>query len=81
MPLDQSVILRNFGRRMRAIRLQQAVTQEELAHRAGLDRSYVGQVERGERNVTLFNIVLLASALDVEPSAFFSVEKIKRGDA
>lgn len=39
------------------------LSQEQLAHLAGLDRSYVGQVERGERNITLDNIYRLANAL------------------
>jgi transcriptional regulator with XRE-family HTH domain len=55
-----------FGGRVRAARHSAGLSQEALAHRAGLDRSYVGQVERGERNVTLDNIYRLASALDIE---------------
>ena len=56
---------RAFGQRVRHLRTDQGVSQEDLAHRAGLDRSYVGQVERGERNVTLDNIYRLADALGV----------------
>lgn len=52
-----------FGARVRALRKEAGLSQEELAHRAELDRSYVGQVERGERNITLDNIHRLASAL------------------
>ena len=43
------------------------ISQEELAHRAGLHRTYVGSVERGERNLGLDNIHALADALNVEP--------------
>lgn len=54
-----------FGARVRELRLTAGISQEELAHRADLDRSYVGQVERGERNVSLDNIYRLAEALKV----------------
>ncbi len=52
---------------MRVLRRQRNLSQEELAFRAGLDRSYVGGVERGERNVSLLNILRLAKALEVPP--------------
>lgn len=55
-----------FGVRLREERLKRSITQEQLAHRAELDRSYVGQVERGERNVSLDNIYRLANALSIE---------------
>lgn len=54
-----------FGARVRELRKALGISQEDLAHRAGLDRSYVGQVERGERNVSLDNIYRLARALSV----------------
>lgn len=47
------------------------MSQEDLAHAAGLDRSYVGQVERGERNVTIDSIYRLASGLKVDPGSLF----------
>ena len=47
------------------------LSQEQLAHEAKLDRSYVGQVERGERNITLDNIHRLANALSVSAAALF----------
>ena len=46
-------------------RKQLALSQEQLAHRCGLHRTYIGSVERGERNVTLSSLETLASALDV----------------
>lgn len=58
--------LEEFGRRVRAARAEQGWTLEELAERCGLHWTYVGQVERGKRNVTLKNIVRLATALEVE---------------
>jgi transcriptional regulator with XRE-family HTH domain len=56
-----------FGRRLRELRKRAALSQEALAHEAGLDRSYVGGVERGEYNISLLNICLLADALGLPP--------------
>jgi transcriptional regulator with XRE-family HTH domain len=57
-----------FGDRVKAIRDRLGVTQEALAERAGLHRTYVGSIERGERNLSLRNIVRLAGALGVDPA-------------
>ena len=57
-----------FGKRIRELRLALDLSQEKLAERAELHRNYVGGVERGERNVSLLNIVKLARGLDAEPS-------------
>ena len=57
-----------FGARVRELRTQLGWTQEGLAHEAGLDRTYVGSVERGERNIALDNIWLLADTLGVTPA-------------
>ena len=56
-----------FGRRLRELRKQVGLSQEALAHESGLDRSYVGGVERGEYNISLLNICLLAHALGFSP--------------
>ena len=61
-------ILRNFGQTLRTVRQRAGMSQEELAARAGLDRTYVGGAERGERNVSLVNLVRLANALGVSLS-------------
>ena len=61
-----------FGSNLRARREAQALTQEALAALAGLDRSYVGGVERGERNPTLTAIFRLARALQTPPSSLFA---------
>lgn len=55
--------LARFGKRVRSLRLAKEWTQEELAARAGLHVTYVGGIERGERNVALLNILKLARTL------------------
>jgi transcriptional regulator with XRE-family HTH domain len=53
-----------FGAEVRAIRVERGLSQLELARVSGLHRSYVGGIERGERNPSLTNIARLAEALD-----------------
>mgnify|MGYP000213688548 CR=1 FL=1 len=60
-----------FGNRVRELRHIVGLSQEELADKAELDRSYVGCVERGERNVSIENICKIAVALGVSPAEFF----------
>ena len=60
-----------FGNRVRQLRKDRGWSQEEFAHKVGIDRSYMGGVERGERNVSLENICLIAKALDVPPAELF----------
>ena len=61
-----------LGRRVRALREERGMSQEKLAEKAKVHRTYVGSLERGERNVALINIVRLAHALDVDPSELVS---------
>lgn len=60
-----------FGARIRELRRKQGWSQEELAARSGLHHTYIGGIERGERNPSLRNIVRLAKALDVLPKELF----------
>ncbi len=57
---------------MRALRQQRGLSQEELAFSCNLDRTYIGSVERGERNISLVNIHIVAAALKVSPREFFN---------
>ena len=59
--------LKRFGQRVRELRIAAGLSQEELAERAGLHRTYIGGIERGERNVGVLNLLQLARALKVRP--------------
>lgn len=63
--------LARFGARIREIRTEAGLTQEELAHRAGLHWTYIGQIERGERNLSLKNVLKLARGLGVPEAELF----------
>ena len=67
----KDILLIQFGRRVRALRKAAHLSQEKLAFQSDLDRSYVGQVERGECNISLKNINKLARALNVAPAELF----------
>jgi transcriptional regulator with XRE-family HTH domain len=60
-----------FGARLRRLRKAIKLSQEKVALRAGIDRSYYGGIERGENNVALINIVRIAGALEVEAAELF----------
>lgn len=62
MPADPRII---FGKCIRVLRLESLLSQEKLAELAGLHRNYVGGIERGERNVSLLNIVKLVERLKI----------------
>jgi transcriptional regulator with XRE-family HTH domain len=57
-----------LGRAIREIRRQHGISQEKLADRIPVDRTYLGGIERGERNVAYANLLLIAKALDVRIS-------------
>jgi len=71
VPLGESDIKRQFGTRLRELRTAKGLSQEALALSCDLDRTYIGGVERGERNVSLINIYRIAAALDVPAADMF----------
>lgn len=64
-PLKTSKLHREFGARVQELRLSRGLTQEDLAEAVGVDRSYMGFIERGEKNATLDKIGKIAAALHV----------------
>jgi transcriptional regulator with XRE-family HTH domain len=66
--------LARFGKRVRSLRLAKQWTQEELAARSGLHVTYVGGIERGERNIALVNILKLARTLGCTACDLFAGE-------
>ncbi len=64
-------ILREFGLRIQQERKKLGMSQEELAFRAGMHRTYIGMIERAERNITLSNIKKLADALQLNIKDLF----------
>lgn len=68
-------IITTISQNIRRIRLEKGLSQEELAELSGLHRTYVGSVERGERNITVMNLDLIAKALNVCPEDLLRREK------
>lgn len=64
---QEQKIKKGFGEYLRAIRRGKGLSQEALAFACELDRTYIGGIERGERNVSLINIYKIARALGVTP--------------
>ncbi|HSW69782.1 MAG TPA: helix-turn-helix transcriptional regulator [Gammaproteobacteria bacterium] len=60
-----------IGKRIRELRKEKGFSQENFAHEVGLDRTYMGSVERGERNIAAINIIRIAKALKVEVGELF----------
>ena len=64
-------IEKRFGNRIRELRKEKLLSQEELAFKAGVHRTYLGSIERGERNPSLRNITAIAEALGISLSELF----------
>jgi len=64
-------VLKSFGERVREIRALKGLSQEELARLAKIDRTYIGGIERGERNAGIKNVWRIADALDIPAADLF----------
>lgn len=64
-------VLLSFGQRVQKLRTDKHLSQEQLAEAAGLHRTYIGMVERAERNISLKNIAKIARALQVDMKELF----------
>ena len=69
--ISDSVILKDFGDRVRDLRKKRSLSQEALAEKAGLHRTYIGMIERAEKNITLINVEKIANALETSIKDFF----------
>ena len=59
-------LLKDFGARVRELRLARSLSQEQLAELTGFHRTYIGMIERGERNLSLTNLAVFAKTFDIE---------------
>lgn len=66
-------VLVNFGNKVREIRKSKNLSQEDLADKADLHRTYIGMIERAEKNITLINIQKIAIALEIDIKELFNV--------
>jgi transcriptional regulator with XRE-family HTH domain len=63
---NNSNILVKFGEKVRGLRIEKGLSQEQLAHLADVHRTYIGMIERAEKNITLINIEKIANALEID---------------
>ena len=69
--MDNNTIQKKFGKSIKLLRTNKGISQEELAELAGLHRTYISDVERGERNISLVNIWRISEGLGILPSEIF----------
>ncbi|XMB87403.1 helix-turn-helix transcriptional regulator [Mycoplasmatota bacterium WC44] len=63
-----------FGQKVRKVRNERLMSQEQLAKDSGLHRTYIGSVERAEKNLTIKNVFKIAEALGIEPEELFNFD-------
>ncbi len=66
--MTDQVLIKEFGRRIRQLRTERSLSQEELSFQTGFHRTYIGMVERGERNISLSNIGVFAKIFGMSMS-------------
>ena len=64
-------LLKSFGKQVKKLRLDKKLSQEAFAEIVGVHRTYIGMIERGEKNITLENIAKLANAFNISISELF----------
>ena len=75
---EQRRFLRTFGLRLKTLRVQRDLTQDEMARKAGLHRTFLGQLERGQRGINIAELPSLAAAFDLEIGELFSDDALLR---
>ena len=66
------ILIEEFGKRIRQLRTDRNLSQEELSFQTGFHRTYIGMVERGERNISLSNIGVFAKTFEISVSELFN---------
>ncbi len=72
--IEDKKLLRKVGEKIRNYRIEVGLSQEKLSFECNLDRTYIGSVERGERNIAIINLNKLATALNVSISKLLEIE-------
>ena len=70
-------LLKEFGDRVRQLRTQENLSQEELSYKTGFHRTYIGMIERGERNISLTNMAVFAKAFRLTIDELIKFENAK----
>jgi len=70
--MRKNPLLVKIGQKIRLYRIEKGWSQERLGEKSDLDRTYIGGVERGERNISIINLQKISSALHVKPEDLFS---------
>lgn len=71
---DDKIFLVQLGSRIRDLRLANGLSQEKLSFESNLDRTYIGSVERGERNIAVINLKKISKALNISISQLFNFD-------
>lgn len=72
---EEKTYLRRIGNRIRELRTEAKFSQEKLAFACDLDRTYIGSVERGERNISVINLRKIAEALTINVSFLLNIDE------
>ncbi|MEB0300690.1 helix-turn-helix transcriptional regulator [Mucilaginibacter sp. 5C4] len=71
-------MLKEFGDRLKALRAKKNISQESLANLTGFHRTYIGMIERGERNISLINIAVFAKIFEISISELLDLSQVNR---
>jgi transcriptional regulator with XRE-family HTH domain len=76
MKIDHDKAQKQLGSAIRKMRQELDYSQEAFAHQCGVHRTYMGAIERGERNISLMNIIRVSNALNMKPSKLLELAKL-----
>lgn len=69
---EKEALLKELGFRIKELRKDKGVSQEKLGEMSGLHRTYIGMIERGEKNITIYNLLLISKALQTDIETIFN---------